>query len=57
MRYVIYSNADEMFCCVLADERKLIAEFFEKSIGRNIDDYDRIETLDFPFVKSALRLS
>jgi len=53
--YVVWSSDDEIIICTLADEHKLIRDFFEEG-GRNKEDYDRSTTREIPFINARLSL-
>lgn len=53
---ISYSNHNEVLVTTAGkEERKLLKEFFEESIGRSLDDYDRQEHRD-SFVQVESRL-
>jgi hypothetical protein len=41
---VAYSNGSELFVCEKSQEKKILKHWFAKETGRDVLDYDRVET-------------
>lgn len=41
---VVYWNKDEILICPVTHEKDLIKGWFDKDTGRDVDDYNRIES-------------
>jgi hypothetical protein len=41
---IVYSGRDEILVCVKAREDELLRFWFAAGAGRDVDDYDRIES-------------
>jgi len=41
---IVFESEEEIIICEKKNEKKIKKEFFDKTTGRDIDDYDQYET-------------
>ena len=42
-KFVVYLGSEEVLVALLEDEQKLRRRWFQKGMGRGLDEYDRVE--------------